>query len=648
VSRGTAATRGGRPSGHAFAPALLVAALAFAAFIPALGNGFVNLDDPILVTTQVERMRGPLGEVVRWALTETGGVNWFPLTRLSHAVDARLFGLDPRGHHLSSLLLHAANAALLFLFLRGATGAAGRSLLVASLFAVHPLQAESVAWVAERSNLLATQLWILALMAHVRYARAPSPDRYLVVAGLFLLGLAAKPTVVALPLTLLALDVWPLGRLPLGGPGAARAARLPLLEKLPLLAAAAAHAAFVFRLQAAGGAVRTLETFPLAMRLRAMPSNVAIFLRKAVAPFDLHPYQLHPRDGLPWAATLAALALLGFATWAAARGRRRRPFLAAGWLWFAAILLPVSGIVQAGLGAPAERFAYLALVGPWWMLAWSLPPPRRRGARRAAAAAAAALLLALGTLAQRQARFWRDTVTLDRHALASDPANYLARGNLMALHFDTGDYDAALDEALVLAAQHPDWAGPRRSVGRALDLRGDLEGAIHHLREAVRIDPGDRPSREGLERLLARRDALAAEMERRRKGIEGQTASAADLRDLGSALADAGRMPEAVDALREAVALDPALPDARRILAALEAWRPHLGEARVRYRELAAGAAESAEPLVTLARTLASAGEQAEALEVAGEALRRDPASAAALRDVGLVPRADAFGATVR
>ena len=362
-------------------------------------------------------------DTITWAFTAMEQGNWHPLTWLSHALDYQLFHQNPTGHHFTSLLIHAANAVLLFLLLMYATGRVGPSLLVAALFALHPINVESVAWVAERKNVLSTFFFFAALIAYCWYARKPDWRRYLAFAGLFVLGLMSKPMVITLPFVLLLLDYWPLGRIQ-GESGRRHDDRHSLwftllFEKLPLLALSAASAVITMQAQQAGGAVRSTAQFSLAVRLENAVVAYATYLWKMIWPSHLAPLYPHPGDSLAaWQVVISALVLLAV-TGTVLRFRSKR-YLLTGWLWFLGTLVPVIGLVQVGDQAMADRYAYIPLIGIFVMIAWGAADlaDARQIAFSSRVIPASCVLLALSFATHRQLGYWSSSYDLWTHALA--------------------------------------------------------------------------------------------------------------------------------------------------------------------------------------------------------------------------------------
>ena len=354
---------------------LLLAVVTLALYNPVNRHPFVNYDDDRYVTENAHVRQGLTAETFTWALTSTEQANWHPLTWMSHALDVSLFRLNPAGHHFTSILLHVVNVMLLFLLLMWGTERLAPSLFVAALFAMHPINVESVAWVAERKNVLCTTFFFLALWAYGWYARKPDWKRYLVVAALFAAGLASKPMVITLPFVLLLLDYWPLRRV---RSESAETNQVPAfqwsrlaLEKLPLLALSAASAVITMHAQQSGGAVRTTAEVSFGVRIANAIYAYAMYLWKMVWPARLAPLYPHPGDSLSaWQVLVAGVVLIAIT--AIAWRLRARRYLLVGWLWFLGTLVPVIGLVQVGEAAMADRYAYIPLIGIFVMIAFGV------------------------------------------------------------------------------------------------------------------------------------------------------------------------------------------------------------------------------------------------------------------------------------
>jgi protein O-mannosyl-transferase len=382
---------------------------------------------------------------IAWAMTAKVASNWHPLTLLSHLLDGQLYGLDPAGHHATSLLLHLANVLLLFEVLRGMTGALGRSAVAAALFAVHPTHVESVAWIAERKDVLSALFWILAMGAWACYARQPSIGRYGLVALLMILGLMTKPMVVTLPFALLLLDVWPLDRLRLGW-------RRLGVEKLPLLALSAASSVITLRYQETS--LAPLDAVPWSLRVANAVVSYAAYLGKLFWPRDLAVFYPIGLAIPPWKTAGAALLLIAITALAVWRARRE-PWLLTGWLWFLGTLVPVIGLVQVGRQAMADRYTYIPSIGLFLAVVWTVAG-LLTGRRVVLTAAAGVVILALAAVTRTQIGYWADSATLFRHALAAtDDGNYLAHIGLGKALLGVKDCAGAAAQFQAVLARYP-------------------------------------------------------------------------------------------------------------------------------------------------------------------------------------------------
>jgi tetratricopeptide (TPR) repeat protein len=551
---------------HALAIYLGLALLCLLVYGPVFGHDFVNYDDPGYVTRNPTVQAGLTASGLGWAMTTNQMANWHPVTWLSHMLDCELFGLEPAWHHAHSLLLHVLNTLLLFRLLRRLTGDAWRSGLVAALFAAHPLHVESVAWVAERKDVLSSLFWLLATTAYVWYAERPGVSRYLPVAVLLALGLMAKPMLVTLPFTLLLLDLWPLQRIAPGRLDRGRRLGGLLLEKLPLFVIVAISAAVTVAAQSRSGAVYDLEQLPLGLRL----SNAAVayvrYLFLTFWPGDLSVFHPHLGVAIPtWQALSAMTALLGISAIAAASIGTRPP-LFVGWFWYVGTLVPVIGLVQVGRQALAERYTYIPLVGLFLVVAWSVPgswlESRRR--RTALALVATAAVLALAFVAWRQVQVWRNSETLFRSALSATRENYLAHYNLAHALFERGDLASAADHFERAVAIWPDYRDAHESLGLVLTELDDYERALEHYRVALALTPDEPRLLSNLANTLARagHDREAVRYYERALELEPDRANAHY--NLAVVLSRVGRTEEARAHLARALELDPNLRTRRR------------------------------------------------------------------------------------
>ncbi len=491
---------------------------------------FIGLDDPDYVTQNLAVRAGLTPDSIRWAFVGVHAGNWHPVTWLSHMADATLFGVDPVGHHLVNLALHGANALLVFALFARLTGSRWRSALLAALFAVHPLRVESVAWVAERKDLLAGFFWFATTLAYVSYVRRPGRARYATMLALFVLGLMSKPMLVTLPATLLLLDAWPLSRLDparLSWQGL----RPLVLEKTPLFALSAASSAVTIFAQSEGGAVQSFSRVPLVDRLLNAPMAIVGYIGKSIWPSSLAVFYPFPETRPSAWLALGAASAVTVATVFAWRAWRRFPWVAVGWLWFLGTLVPVIGLVQVGGQAMADRYTYVPSVGLALIVAWSLPFPRWRGMTAAAAVsvAAVAVVALLGVATARQVDRWSSEIELFDHTLSVTGRNWLAEN----------------------------------IVGVNLERRGDDPGALIHYRRALEIRPHSPEALNNLGALLFRNGEAAAGLSYLAEAVRQGPRDPVAARNLGASLCAVGRLAEGYPFLTRAVALAPADPTAR-------------------------------------------------------------------------------------
>jgi hypothetical protein len=491
---------------------------------------FVSYDDPWYITTNSHITAGLSWTGVWWAFTSGSLFYWHPLTWLSHMADVQVFGLWPGGHHLTSLILHILNTLVLFAVLRHATATTWRSALVAALFAVHPLHVESVAWVAERKDVLSTLFFLLTIQNYLAYTRDPTRRKFITVALIFAMGLMAKPMLVTLPVVLVLLDVWPLHRVTI---------RTDLwrcvTEKIPLLVLALVVAVATVWVQTEVGAVGTLQQLPVYFRVVNAIVAYASYVWQMVWPVGLAVFYPYPPTLPPTGTIVAAAVFVAAVTVLAIRGAGRRPYLLVGWAWYLVTLLPVIGLIQAGDQVMADRFTYVPLVGLFIVCAWGAADivAWRPAVRPLVATAAVAAVIASAVAAHQQVQYWRTSETLWSRALAVTQGNHRAHA----------------------------------ALGAVYDERGDTASAIAQYRQALRIVPDQAEWRNNLGLLYVKDNKVAEAM--------GQFAIATRLRpdfadafnNLGAMHARAGQMTEAIAAYTEALRLDPGHTLARTNLA---------------------------------------------------------------------------------
>ena len=466
-------------------------------------NGFVNYDDDRYVLTNAHVRAGVHWSTVRWAFTSFDEANWHPATWLSHALDCQLFQLNAARHHQTNILLHAANVVLLFLLLAAATKSTARSFLVAAMFAVHPINVESVAWIAERKNVLAMFFFLLTLLAYLCYARKPGAARYLVVVALFALGLMSKPLVITLPFVLLLLDYWPLQRLAASPTESAHlVSRLSkvCLEKLPLMAMSVASAVVTMLAQKAGGAVTSNTAHTPLFRVENAIACYVLYLGKALWPLHLAVLYPYPRALPAWEIIGSALLLTIITTVVIKFGERR--YLAVGWFWYLGTMIPMIGLVQVGNQAMADRYAYLPFVGLFIMVVWLVTDwaegKRWQGAlagvvnlRRVSASllasAAFCVVVAFAALTRMQVTYWHDDLSLWTHALANTRSNFVAENNVGAILARQGRDDEAVVHFRNASALEPGDPVSQLNLGIYAQMHGDSRQAIARYQAVLQL-----------------------------------------------------------------------------------------------------------------------------------------------------------------
>jgi Flp pilus assembly protein TadD len=658
--------------------ALLIAAIVII-YAPVRHYDFVQVDDPKYVSENPNVAQGLTLPGIVWAFTARHGGYWIPLTWLSYMADVQISGMNAGALHVTNVLLHIANSLLLLGLLWSMTGAFGRSAFVAALFAVHPLHVESVAWITERKDVLSTLCWLLAIWAYIAYVRRPGLGRYLLVLVWFALGLMAKPMLVTLPFALLLLDVWPLRRVDLGAGTAGRSENTLMgrgtvwvhlvREKLPMIALAAVFSAVTFTAQ--GEAVAGLDLYPFAMRVENALISYVAYLGKMIWPAHLVVLYSFPKTIPAWAAAGAFLVLAAISA-VAVLAARQRPYLAVGWLWYLGTLVPVIGLVQAGVQSMADRFTYVPLIGIFIIVAWGAWDLLERVPYRRIVLPAVAGLVVLicAVMARGQVRYWKDNVTLWTHVteFTLDVDTYHAHISLGTVLRDQGRFDEAsahFSEAMHL---EPDSAEPRHEMGLLLARQGKFDDAIASLFEAVRLKPDFPEAQRDLGLMLSRQRRAGEAIDHLSIAVRLKPDSAELNYELGLALADQGKVDEAIAHFSEAVRLKPDLAEAQNSLGSILArqgkadeaiahmseavrLKPDLAEAQNNLGALLESQSKFSEALphlsaavrlrpgyelahVNLGLALAKAGRTEEAIHELKEALRINPANDAARRAV--------------
>jgi Flp pilus assembly protein TadD len=560
--------------------------LTWIVFGQTLRHDFTNYDDNTYVYDNANITGGLTGPAILWAFTQTHAGNWHPVTSLSHMLDCQVYGLNAGGHHLTNVLLHTLAVVLLFLLLRQTTGELWRSAFVAAVFAIHPLRVESVAWVAERKDVLSGVFFMLTLLAYARYAASErSLRRYLLVAFCFALGLMAKPMLVTLPCVLLLLDYWPLCRFGSHSSGndttIARRSTFPRLvaEKLPLFLLTLVSSLLTWRAQQAF--VRTTTEISLLLRAENAVVSYVRYLQQLLWPTDLAPFYPHPQAMLPLLSVIAALALLVAISAVVLYFGRRLPYLITGWGWYLVMLLPVIGLIQVGEQAMADRYTYLPHIGIVLALTWTVGAATA-GARqwqRAVACTAVALMVALAWCGGQQTRYWRDSESLWLHTLAVTKNNDLAHNNLGEVWSRRGRGDDAIREFQAALEITPESPLARNNLGLAFLKEGRTGEAIEEFRRVLSREPQSVQARLNLAGALLRSGRITEAIAEYEEAVAIKPDLAQGHMDLGQALMRVGRFADANSQFKIAVQLQPRSAPARNNLAAAFAAEGQWGEA---------------------------------------------------------------------
>jgi protein O-mannosyl-transferase len=484
---------------------------------------FVNYDDPSYVYQNTRITSGINLANVAWAFTHIHSENWHPLTTITHMLDCQLHGLNAGWHHFTNVLLHAIAVVLLFVALQQMTGALWRSAFVSAVFAVHPLHVESVAWIAERKDVLSAVFFMLALIAYLRYTRQPSIGRYLTVVLVVALGLMSKPMLVTLPFVLLLLDYWPLGRFEGHRSNTGGQVLQLIVEKIPLIALSAVSSIVTFLAQR--GAIGWTEQLPVSERINNAFVAYVVYIRQMFWPIGLAVFYPHPENRLPvWEVSLALIVLAAI-TVAAFVFRKRAPYFVTGWLWYLGMLVPVIGLLQVGWQGHADRYTYLPQIGLYIAVTWAVTDLTRSWHFQRVALGGAAVLIvgALSCCAWLQTSYWRDSETLFTHALAVTSNNDVALNNLGIIFLDKGQLDDAISRLQAALDLRPENAPAHDNLAKALLKKGQVAEAMVHYRKFLELDPAN---------------------------VEARNT-------LGTALIQQGHVREAIDQWQEALAIQP-------------------------------------------------------------------------------------------
>ena len=585
-----------------------------AAYWQVLNNDFIIYDDDKYVTENIHVNRGVTFDGLTWAFTSSHSSNWHPLTWISHMIDCQLYGLNPRGHHLTSLLFHVANTLLLLLILVRMTGSLWQSSFVAALFALHPLHVESVAWVAERKDVLSTFFMILALWAYIFYVKEGNIRRYLLVVLFFVLGLMSKPILVTLPFILLLLDFWPLGRLchihetrkVVTGQQTNEKTDIfrLVLEKVPFFALAVGSSIVTFIVQERGGAVKLLEMYSLQTRIINAFVVYIEYVVNMIWPVKLVLLYPHPGNSLPlWKGVVAGLAL-ALITILVIRKARKIPYLAAGWLWYVVTLIPVIGIVQVGSQAMADRYTYITLIGLFVIIAWGAKDllSKWRYRKICLGTLAAIIIPVLVVLTWKRVQYWENSITLFKHTLKHTSNNYNIHNNLGIALKEQGRTEEAIKHYLQALRSNPDYALAHYNLSNAYAEQGKAKKVLEACKQAIRIEP----------------DYADAHY------------------NLGVAYGGSGKYKEAIEAFKQVIRIDPDYLQAHYNLGGVYAGLGKYRDAIEAFQQVIRIDPDYALVRNNLGIAYGALGKYKEATEAFQQAIRIDPDDADAYLSLGI------------
>jgi len=618
---------------------LLLAAATAVVYWQVQNHEFVSYDDGTYVYNNSNVSAGLTFDGVRWAFTTGYASNWHPLTWLSHMLDCELYGLDPGPHHVTNLVFHIANSILLFLVFKRMTAASWRSGFVAALFALHPLHVESVAWIAERKDVLSTFFWLLTMWAYIRYAEKPNVRRYLTVILLFAMGLMAKPMLVTLPVVLLLLDYWPLDRMSDAvWPGKTGLRFDPKLvyEKVPLIVLSVMSSVMTFYVQQQGGAMRSIEQFPARLRVANAALAYVKYMVKAVWPLNLAVLYPFPKSIAFWQFAVAVVILLGI-TAAALRLRRRFPYLAVGWGWYLVTLVPVIGIVQVGLQSIADRYTYVPLIGLFVTVAWGVTEmtSRWRHKRTWLTVLASAVVAAMMVCTWFQTSHWRTSKDLFTQALRSTSNNSVAHQCLGSALQKEGRIADAIEHYREAVRISPYYTKAYYNLGTALVIQGNNIEAMSNYEKAVQIDPDFAEAHVNLGIALAQENEYEKAIRHFSEALRIDPEDADALNNLGFALTQQGNHRQAVTRYSEAVARNPESATAHYNLGVALAGQGNHNEAISHYSEALRLDPEFAEAHNKLGNALFRLNKLDDAIEHYNEAIKIDPQYSGALNNLG-------------
>jgi tetratricopeptide (TPR) repeat protein len=603
---------------------------------------FVNYDDNKYVSENHHVLNGLTADNVIWAFTTGFAEFWHPLTWLSLMLDCQLFGPNPGAMHLVNLLLHIANTLLLFIVLKKMTGALWQSAFVAAMFALHPLHVESVAWIAERKDVLSTFFWLLAMLAYAQYVKKPGVARYLLTLLVFALGLMAKPMLVTLPFVLLLLDYWPLDRI----------SRFQwkifyrlVLEKIPFIVISIASCVITFLVQQSGRVVISFDRFPLKFRISNVFISYVRYMEKLFYPGGLAAFYPHPLENVSVLYAVISAILLLAVTILVLRFAQNHRYLVTGWFWYLGTLIPVIGIVQVGSQAYADRYTYITLTGLFIIIAWGLPEllkkllsasPVESPQRKIALGLSMILALAtLGICAHRQTSYWKNSVTLFSHALSVTQNNYVAYDGLGAAYVSLGRIAEAIDDYKQAVQIKPNYADAYSDLGVVYSGLGRWTEAMDAYKQAIRIRPDYADYYLALGNTYNKLGRYQDSVKVCKQAIRIKPDYAEAYNNLGVAYARLERWPEAIEACKQAIKINPDYTEAYNNLGITYSRLDRLTEAIDAYKQAVKIKPDLAEAYYNLGRAYVKLGRGIEAIDAYKQAIKIRPDLAEAHNNLG-------------
>jgi tetratricopeptide (TPR) repeat protein len=568
----------------------VLAVITLAVYMQAGNHQFVNYDDYAYVTKNPHVVNGITGNNIEWAFTSVEASNWHPITWLSHMADVQLYGMNPRGHHLTNVAIHIVSSLLLLLFLFRLTGSLWKSSFVAALFALHPLHVESVAWIAERKDVLSAFFWFLTLIFYAEYVLKRKRALYLLALFFFVLGLMSKPMLVTLPVIMLLIDFWPLNRYrheeKQGLRQLSRRVLALVKEKFLFFAFSIISCAVTIYAQHKGGAMSSLDVITFWLRIENALISYVKYIGKTVWPHDLAVLYLFSLS-LPLWQVIGSMLLLLIVSGATIRLRHRHPYLAVGWFWFLVTLVPVIGLIHVGNQSMADRYTYIPLTGLFIMAAWGVPD-LTKGVRHRAdilALLASAVIIASAALTWQQLGYWRDDISLYRHALQVTSGNYVIHLNLGSALAERGDIETAIHEYREAIQIHPNYSDAHYELGIVLAVKGAMDAAIHEFQDAIRINRKNTAAHYNLGLAFVSKGNLDEAVKEFHRAIQESPNNTAAHYDLGLALVEKGNLDAAIQEFHETIRINPNDTKAHNNLGIVLAEKSEVGSAIQEFQE---------------------------------------------------------------